>query len=194
MTDAPAASDDGYLQGRLLIASPVIGDPRFDRSVVFMCAHGEDHAMGIIVNRPMGRLRLPELFEQLEVKCEIQVPDRAVLDGGPVDRDRGFVLHSDDFRSDEGTLPVGEGIGLTATKEILEAMASSRAPQRSTLALGYAGWEAGQLEEEIQANAWLVAEADDELVFGEDYDAKWTKALRKLGVTPEFLTGASGRA
>lgn len=183
-----------YLHGKLLIASPVMGDPRFDRTVVFLCAHGEDHAMGLILNKPMGQLRLPALFEQLNVKSEITVADRAVLDGGPVDRDRGFVLHSDDVWCQPATLEVGDGVGLTATKDILEAMASAKPPRRSMLALGYAGWEAGQLEDEIAANAWLVADADEELVFGEAYADKWAMALRKMGVAPEFLTGASGHA
>ncbi|MGY6531276.1 YqgE/AlgH family protein [Glycocaulis sp.] len=185
--------DGPYLKGKILIASPLIGDPRFDRSIVYMCAHGDDHAMGIIVNKPMG-LRLPALFEQLSVKSEIEVADRAVLDGGPVDRDRGFVLHSDDFLHEPATLVIDEGLALTATKDILEAMASTAPPRRSTLALGYAGWEAGQLEDEIAANAWLIAEADETLVFGEDHDVKWAAALKKIGVNPEFLTGASGHA
>jgi putative transcriptional regulator len=183
-----------YLDGKLLIASPLIGDPRFDRSVVFMCAHSDEHAMGIILNKPMSKLRLPDLFEQLGVTSEITVADRAVLDGGPVDRDRGFVLHSADVWCEPATLEVGEGVGLTATKDILEAMASPGAPRRALLALGYAGWEAGQLEDEISQNAWLVADADEDLVFGEDYESKWNKALRKMGVAPEFLTGTSGHA
>jgi putative transcriptional regulator len=185
--------DGPYLKGKILIASPLIGDPRFDRSVVYVCAHGDDHAMGIIVNKPM-RLRLPTLFEQLGVQCEIEVPDRAVLDGGPVDRDRGFVLHSDDFRHEPATLMISEGLALTATNDVLEAMASPSPPRRSTLALGYAGWEAGQLEDEIAANAWLVAEADEDLVFGETHEPKWAAALRKMGVNPEHLTGSSGHA
>ncbi|KPP80813.1 MAG: putative transcriptional regulator AlgH [Oceanicaulis sp. HLUCCA04] len=185
--------DGPYLKGKILIASPLIGDPRFDRSVVFMCAHGDDQAMGIIINKPM-RLRLPTLFEQLGVQSEIEVPDRAVLDGGPVDRDRGFVLHSDDFEHEPATLKISQGLALTATNDVLEAIASPSPPRRSTLALGYAGWEAGQLEDEIAANAWLVAEADEDLVFGETHDDKWAAALRKIKVNPEHLTGSSGHA
>lgn len=183
-----------YLTGKLLIASPLIGDPRFDRSVVLLCAHEDDHAMGILINKPIADLRLPTLFDQLGVKCEIEVPDRPVMFGGPVDRDRGFVLHSDDYTSDDTTFGVGPGIGLTATKDILEAMASPMAPRRSLLALGYAGWTEGQLEDEIGANAWLVTEPDEDLLFSEDHTAKWIKALKKLGVTPEFLTASSGHA
>lgn len=186
--------DDGYLTGKLLIASPLIGDPRFDRTVVFLCAHGEDHAMGLILNKPMDALRLPALFEQLDVKSEIRAPDRAVLNGGPVDRDRGFVLHTPDFETPDSTLAVAENIRLTATREILEAMASSGPPRRSVLALGYAGWDPGQLEDEIQANAWLVSDPDEAIIFDEDHASKWARALKKLGVTPEFLIGASGHA
>lgn len=183
-----------YLTGKLLIASPLIGDPRFDRAVLLVCAHEHDHAMGILINKPLGDLRLPTLFDQLGVTCEIEVPDRAVLFGGPVDRDRGFVLHSDDYSSDETTFGVGPGIGLTATKDILEAMASPHAPRRSLLALGYAGWTEGQLEEEIGANAWLVTEPDEDLLFADDHTSKWQKALKKLGVAPEYLTASSGHA
>lgn len=183
-----------YLTGKLLIASPAIGDPRFDRALVLMCAHSDDAAMGIVINKPLGDLTLPTLFEQLGVESEIKVPERAVLFGGPVDRDRGFVLHTDDYSSADTTFGVGPGIGLTATKDILEAMASQRPPRRSMLALGYAGWSEGQLEDEIGANAWLVTEPDDDLLFSEDYDQKWARALKKMGVAPEFLTATSGRA
>ena len=187
-------NEAGYLAGKILVASPTIGDPRFDRAVVFMCAHEADHAMGIILNRPMGALRLPALFEQLEVKCDIDAPDRAVLDGGPVDRDRGFVLHTADVDLGEATIEVAADIGLTATREILELMASGDAPRRSLMALGYAGWGAGQLEDEIGANAWLVADPDEGLLFDDDYTEKWARALKTLGVTPEFLAASSGRA
>jgi putative transcriptional regulator len=185
---------DGYLAGKVLIASPLIGDPRFDRTVVFLCAHGDDHAMGLILNKPMDSLRLPALFEQLGVKSEIHAPDRAVLNGGPVDRDRGFVLHTDDYETPDSTLAVASGIGLTATREILEAIASNEPPRRSVLALGYAGWDPGQLEDEIQANAWLVGEPDEAILFDDDYPTKWARALKNMGVTPEFLIGASGHA
>ncbi|MEO1039352.1 MAG: YqgE/AlgH family protein [Pseudomonadota bacterium] len=194
MSENPPSSDSAYLTGKLLVASPLVGDPRFDRSVVYMCAHGPDHAMGIILNKPMGSLRLPTLFEQLEVKSEIEAPDAAVLDGGPVDRDRGFVLHTSDIKLGPATIQVGPDVGLTATREILEAIASEDAPRRSLLALGYAGWGEGQLEEEIGANAWLVADPDEALLFDVDFDRKWERALKTLGVSPEFLTASSGHA
>lgn len=194
MSVSETDAETDYLTGKLLIASPLIGDPRFDRAVVYMCAHGPDHAMGIILNKPMGALRLPALFEQLEVKSEIEVPDAAVLDGGPVDRDRGFVLHTSDIELGPATMEIAPDIGLTATREILEAIASHAAPRRSLLALGYAGWGEGQLEDEIGANAWLVADPDEALLFDADYERKWERALKTLGVTPEFLTASSGHA
>ncbi|KAA5805353.1 YqgE/AlgH family protein [Alkalicaulis satelles] len=194
MSDVTPHTAAGYLGGRLLIASPLIGDPRFDRSVVFMCAHGEESAMGLIINRPMTGLGLRDLLEQLDVADAANAPDNPVHDGGPVDRDRGFVLHTLDVTCGPATLPVGPGMGLTATREILDALASGAPPQRALMLLGYAGWDAGQLEDEIAANAWLVCEADEHLVFDLDDDLKWAHALRTLGVTPEYLTGASGHA
>ncbi len=178
----------------MLIATPAIGDPRFERSVVFMCAHSDDHAMGIIVNKAMGALRLPDLLEQLGVPSTIHAPDLPVLNGGPVDRDRGFVLHSSDYSSDGATMDVSSEIGLTATKEVLEAIASPGAPNKAVLALGYAQWGPGQLEDEIQSNAWLTCAADDSLIFGSELDGKWSQALHSIGVAPEKLSGLSGTA
>lgn len=185
---------DRFLGGKLLIATPSIGDPRFDRTVIFMCDHSEDHAMGIVVNKPVEGLRMPELFEQLGVETEAETPDRPVLLGGPVDRDRGFVLHTPDFEADGSTLPVSKTIGLTATKDVLEAIASHEPPRRSILALGYAGWGAGQLEDELTANAWLVVDADEDLIFSDISEEKWERALEILGVTPEHLSMAAGHA
>ena len=189
-----ARTQTGYLGGKLLIASPLIGDPQFDRTVVYMCAHGDDQAMGLVVNQPMEGLRLPDLLEQLDITDGEAVADAPVFNGGPVSRDRGFVLHSLDVHLGPATLEVSDRLGLTATKEILDALASDAPPERFLMTLGYAGWEAGQLEDEIGANAWLVCEADDALLFAEDETNKWTAALRTLGVTPEFLTASSGHA
>ena len=186
--------DSRGLAGRLLIATPVIGDSRFERAVILMCAHSPEHAMGIIVNRPIEALRLPELLDQLGVTKEENAPDRQVLNGGPVDVDRGFVVHTDDYACEEATLPVSEGLALTATRDVLEAMASPSGPREAVLALGYAGWGPGQLESEIQANAWLIAEADNEIVFSEDADEKWAAALARIGVTPAKLSSLSGQA
>ena len=189
-----ARTQTGYLGGKLLIASPLMGDPRFDRSVVFMCSHGDDQAMGLVVNQPMEGLRLPDLLEQLDISGGADAPDAPVFNGGPVSRDRGFVLHSLDVHLGPATLEVSDWLGLTATKEILDALASGRPPERYLMTLGYAGWEAGQLEDEIGANAWLVCEADDSLLFAADETTKWNSALKTLGVTPEFLAASSGHA
>ncbi len=188
------SSDNGWLNGKMLIATPLISDDRFARTLVYLCAHSNDHAMGIVVNKPFGGLRLPDLLEQLGVPSSIRAPDTAVLNGGPVDRDRGFVLHTDDYCSKEATMEVGSGIGLTATKEVLDAIVSPDAPRQAVLALGYAGWGPGQLELEIQHNAWLTCEACDDLVFGGDLDGKWGRALNSIGVAPEQLSSLAGQA
>lgn len=195
MTDTDRnASADCYLGGKLLIATPSIGDPRFDRAVILLCDHSDEHAMGIILNKPATGLRLPDLYLRLDVETEAKVPDRCVLLGGPVERERGFVLHTDDFEAGGSTLPVSDTIGLTATKDALEAIASHHPPRLSVLALGYAGWGAGQLEEELTSNAWLVAEPDEGLVFGGENDVKWEQALEQIGITPEHLSSLSGHA
>lgn len=189
-----ARTQTGYLGGKLLIASPLIGDPRFDRSVVYMCSHGDDQAMGLVVNQPLEGLRLPTLLDQLDIAGGAEAGDAPVFNGGPVSRDRGFVLHTLDLNLGPATLAVSDTLGLTATKEILDALASQRPPERFLMTLGYAGWDAGQLEDEIGANAWLVCEAEESIVFAPDPSEKWNAALRTLGVTPEFLTASSGHA
>ncbi len=195
MSDPTDSSfSDPYLCGKLLIATPSIGDPRFDRTVILMCDHSEDHAMGIVVNKPAPGLRLPDLYMQLDIETERKAPDRAVLVGGPVERDRGFVLHSAEYEVIGATLPVTDTISMTATRDALEAIASAEPPKRFVLALGYAGWGAGQLEDEIAANAWLVVEPHEALVFGDANDDKWNEALARIGVTPEHLSAMSGRA
>jgi putative transcriptional regulator len=192
--DSPQDEDDRFLCGKLLVATPSIGDPRFDRTVILMCDHSPEHAMGIVINKPVEGLRLPELFTQLGVERPEDVPDRPVLIGGPVDRDRGFVLHSTDFHAAESTLPVCDGISLTATKDVLTAIASRQPPRRSLLALGYAGWGGGQLEDELAANAWLVTDPDEALIFEEPDATKWQSALDRIGVTPEHLSFLAGHA
>jgi putative transcriptional regulator len=146
------------------------------------------------VNHPAGGLTVPDLLERLNVASDIRAPADLVMIGGPVERERGFVLHTDDYQG-EHSLEVGDGVALTATREVLEAMADlSRAPRRSMLALGYAGWSAGQLENEIRNNVWLVCDADEALVFAGDHDGKWGRALAKLGVDPTRLSAVTGRA
>ncbi len=186
--------EGGFFSGQLLIAMPGIGDPRFERALILICAHDEEHAMGLALNQPVEGLTVPDLLERLGVKATIRLPDDLVLMGGPVECERGFVLHSADYQG-ENSIAVGAGVSLTATREVLDALASGDgAPARSFLALGYAGWGAGQLEEEIKQNVWLTCEADDALVFDHDYGRKWTRALAKLGVDPERLSSVAGRA
>jgi putative transcriptional regulator len=193
-----ADSEPPFLAGRMLVAMPGIGDPRFERAVIFLCAHDADHAMGLTVNHPVEGLSVGSVLKRLKVggaNSSITLPDDLVLMGGPVECDRGFVLHTDDYRSPTSSLPVIPGISLTATPEVLEAIAGHNSrPRRSLLALGYAGWGPGQLEQEILGATWLTCDADESLVFGDDHAGKWRRALAKIGVSPERLSGLSGRA
>lgn len=191
----------GYLDGQLLVAMPVMEDERFARSVIYLCAHSAEGAMGIIVNRPAGSIDFPELLVQLQIIAEadqIKLPETAetmkVLKGGPVETGRGFVLHSSDFFIKDATLPIDEDICLTATLDILKAIASGSGPRHAILALGYAGWAPGQLESEIQSNGWLHCAADPDLVFGADAEDKYGRALRKIGIDPGMLSNAAGHA
>ena len=185
--------DDGYFTGQLLIAMPGIADPRFERALILVCAHDERHAMGLAVNRPVEGMTVPDLLERLEIKDAIKAPPDLVLMGGPVERERGFVLHTDDYHA-EHSIEVPPGLALTPTRDALEAMTSGEHPRRALLALGYAGWGAGQLENEIKENVWLTCEPDESLVFGADHEAKWTRALQKLGIDPQKLSFVAGRA
>lgn len=193
--------DDGYLDGQLLIAMPVMGDPRFERSVIYMCAHSSEGAMGIIVNHPAGSIDFPGLLVQLDIiktadqiKLQEDAEPMKVLKGGPVDTGRGFVLHSNDFFIQDATLNIDDGICLTATIDILKAIASGAGPRHAILALGYAGWGPGQLENEIQHNGWLHCDADPELIFGGDVEEKYLRALRKIGIDPGMLSNEAGHA
>ena len=194
-------SSVGYLDGQLLIAMPVMGDERFERSVIYLCAHSAEGAMGIIVNHPAGSIDFPELLQQLGIinKGEhIKLPENAesmkVLRGGPVDTGRGFVLHSSDFYIENATLRIDDGVCLTATVDILRAIANGSGPKHAILALGYAGWAPGQLETEIQSNGWLHCDADSDLIFGDDVDEKYGRALRKIGIDPGMLSNEAGHA
>src|ERR1700719_393355 len=185
----------GYLDGQMLIAMPSMRDERFSRSVIYVCAHSSEGAMGIIINQVAANVNFPDLLVQLEVIPAadlIQLPQRAgtvkVLKGGPVETGRGFVLHSADFFIENSTLPIDEKICLTATLDILKAIARGNGPASAILALGYAHWAPGQLEQEIQDNGWLHCAADSELVFGTDTGAKYGKALRKIGIEPGKLS------
>ncbi|MGB7257216.1 MAG: YqgE/AlgH family protein [Pseudolabrys sp.] len=191
----------GYLDGQMLIAMPAMADDRFSRAVIYVCAHSTEGAMGIIVNHPAANISFSELLVQLEVipaVDRIELPMRAetvtVLKGGPVETGRGFVLHSADFFIENSTLPIDEGICLTATLDILKAIARGNGPASAILALGYAGWAPGQLENEIQENGWLHCPADPELIFGADVAGKYDKALRKIGIDLGMLSSDSGHA
>jgi putative transcriptional regulator len=195
------ASKRGYLDGQMLIAMPSMGDDRFARSVIYVCAHSTEGAMGIIVNQPAAHISFPDLLVQLDVIPAadlIQLPRRAggvkVLKGGPVDTQRGFVLHSSDFFIENSTLPIDEGVCLTATLDILKAIARGDGPRSAILALGYAGWAPGQLENEIQHNGWLHCAADAELIFGQDTGGKYEKALKKIGIDLGMLSSEAGHA
>jgi putative transcriptional regulator len=198
-SDKPSAR--GYLDGQMLIAMPAMGDERFARAVIYVCAHSTEGAMGIIVNQPAGSIKFPDLLVQLEVipaaeriELPTQAEDVKVLKGGPVETGRGFVLHSADFFIENSTLPIDEGICLTATLDILKAIARGNGPASAILALGYAGWAPGQLEQEIQENGWLHCAADPELIFGNDTAAKYDKALRKIGIDLGQLSNQAGHA
>jgi putative transcriptional regulator len=190
----PDPSDPSQIEGKLLIAMPGMGDPRFDRSVIFMCAHSADGALGLIVNKPMPELSFANLLKQLEIDVPLVSRDVQVHFGGPVEGGRGFVLHSGDFVSDASTLQVSEDFGMTATLDVMEALAADGAPRDALLALGYAGWGPGQLEAEILQNGWLTCDATRALVFEEGNETKWTAALATLGVDALMLSADAGRA
>lgn len=183
------------LQGKLLVAMPGIGDPRFEGSVIMMCQHDSEHAMGVIINKPRDEMTLSDVLDHLGLAAEDQeIAGRLVLDGGPVRQDRGFVLHSEDFAAGDATQAVAPGIRLTATRDILVAVAGEQAPERFVLALGCAGWGAGQLENELKQNAWLIVDADNAIVFGERHEQKWAAAIKTLGFDPSQITAETGRA
>lgn len=192
MSELPSSE---FLAGRMLIAMPGIGDPRFERAVVFLCTHDDEHAIGLAVNRPVDGLTLSELFEKIGIERPIRrVADEPVLVGGPVERERGFVLHTDDYLCEGASLPVSDGLALTTTRDILQAMSGDTAPRKAFLALGYAGWGPGQLDREVRESVWLVCDPDETLLFGADHDHKWSLALNKLGISPEMLAMEGGRA
>ena len=190
---AQTSIEDFYLPGQLLIAMPSMTDPRFEKSVIYMCAHNADGAMGLVINRAIDSLTFPELLEQLEIDSGSGGDQIRVLFGGPVEQARGFVLHSPDYIQD-ASLVVDDNVVLTATIDILRAIADGTGPNNCLLALGYAGWGAGQLDSEIKSNGWLSVDADEELVFGCNLDEKWERAMTKIGIDPRMLSDAAGHA
>ncbi len=192
-TMVTASRHEHYLAGQLLVAMPGMRDARFAKTVIYMCAHNAEGAMGLVVNRLLDRFSFADLLQQLDIDDAGQPEPMAVHFGGPVETGRGFVLHSPDYRQD-GTLVVSRSVALTATIDILKAIASGNGPKRHLLALGYAGWGAGQLDAEIRANGWLQVDADDDLVFGALLDEKWNRAMAKIGVDPRMLSDVAGHA
>jgi putative transcriptional regulator len=186
-------TDTGYLTGQLLVAMPSMRDPRFTRSVIYMCAHNADGAMGLVVNRLVGSITFPDLLEQLGIESTMSSGAIRVHFGGPVEAERGFVLHSTDYVQ-SGTMVVDQDVALTGTIDILRDMAGGQGPRKSLLALGYAGWGPGQLDAEIQANGWLSVPADESLVFDDGLDNKWERAIGKIGVDFSKLSGEAGHA
>ena len=182
------------LAGKTLVAMPGIGDLRFNRSVVLICAHCDEYAMGLVLNKPIDDLTVPQLLDQLGIDQDIKLPESRVLDGGPVGTDRGFVLHSKDYFSDGATMDVTEDLCMTATRDILTEIARGGAPSQSVLSLGYSGWGPGQLENELAENAWIVAPSTTEIVFGVEHSKKWERALQDMGIDPALLHAAGGQA
>ena len=189
----PENSENNNLSGQMLIAMPGMTDPRFEKAVIYICAHNEDGAMGLVVNRLIESMTFPEMLKQLDIAPSEPEDVIRVLLGGPVDQARGFVLHSPDYLQD-ASMVVDDDVALTATIDILRAIADGAGPRNRLLALGYAGWGPGQLDSEILHNGWLNVSADDDLVFGEDLDAKWERAMAKIGIDPLLLSDDAGHA
>jgi putative transcriptional regulator len=189
----PKAEASGYLQGQLLLAMPTMGDPRFERTVIYMCAHNASGAMGIVVNKLLDTISFPDMLEQLNIPATPEHSQIRVHYGGPVETNRGFVLHSTDFMR-EGTALVGEGFALTGTLDVLRAMALGQGPKQALLALGCAGWAPGQLDAEIQANGWLNVPAEPDLIFNSAEAEMWNKGMSRLGIDIAALSGTAGHA
>ena len=193
---APA---DTFLNGQMLVAMPGMTDERFSRSVIYLCAHSQDGAMGIVINHPARKVTFSEILVQLDVlgsdaDTGLKVNHVPVVRGGPVESGRGFVLHTTDYFVDNSTLPIDDDVSLTATLDVLRAIAHGKGPRQAVLALGYAGWSPGQLEAEIQENGWLNCPADPDLLFDPALEGKYETALRKIGIDPVMLSGEAGHA
>lgn len=184
------------LTNKILISMPMMHDTRFERTIVYVCVHSNEGAMGLILNKSIDDLSFPDLLQQLNLNETLtdDMPEIDLKFGGPVEMGRGFVLHSADYKVGDSTLEVSEHLSLTGTIDILKDIAQGHGPEKSVLALGYAGWSEGQLEHEFRENGWLHCTPDDELIFGTRQTGKWEAALRKIGVEPQFLAAISGRA
>ncbi|MDX8350061.1 YqgE/AlgH family protein [Cognatiyoonia sp. IB215446] len=188
------AEETVHLAGKLLVAMPGMGDPRFAHSVIYMCAHDDEGSMGLIVNKPQTNVDFSNLLEELEIARGPNARDIRVHFGGPVELGRGFVLHSSDYAAAHGTLQVDDHVGMTATLEVLEDLAQGKGPKTSMLALGYAGWGPGQLDREIARNGWLICDPREDIIFGRANEHKWTGALKMMGIDPLLLSETAGRA
>lgn len=193
MPPPPIDPKETSLAGQVLIAMPSMADPRFAQSVIYMCAHSREGAMGIVVNRPLEKPSFPDLLKQLKIEPLPPARQIRLCSGGPVENGRGFVLHTADW-TDEASLKVDGRLALTASLDILKAIAEGGGPKEGILALGYAGWGPGQLDSEIQQNAWLSAPADMGVIFDAEHATKWKRALSVLRVDPLMLSGVAGRA
>ena len=190
----PKQEQSGFLLGKLLVALPGMPDPRFEKSVIFMCLHSAQGAMGLIVNKPFEGLTFREMVGKLDLTVTADTPDPPILFGGPVGTGQGFVLHSSEYASADATMPVTSEISLTATIDILRAIVEGRGPEKSLFALGYAGWGPGQIEGELASNGWIMCDTDPGIVFGHDCEAKWKAALATLGADITGLSADAGRA
>ena len=193
MKTDPSSSKSRSLSGQFLIAMPGIGDSRFDKSLIFLCDHSDEGAMGLIVNKPIIETDFAKICDFLGIECP-QERDVPVLYGGPVDTQRGLVLHSPEFQTAKSNELFTSAYSLTGTRDMIEAMAQGVGPKSAFLAMGYAGWGAGQLEQELKQNAWLTGSSNHDLIFGEDHEVKWEMALMQAGVDPRLLTPPVGHA
>lgn len=194
-TELPESRTEAWLNGHLLVAMPGIGDVRFQHAVILICLHTADHAMGVRINAAHDGVTLAAILARLGVPGAPRRPEQLVLAGGPVERERGYVLHSDDFDYPGATMSICDGVRLTATREALETLTVVKpGPARAALALGYAGWGAGQLESELRDNVWLACPPDPDLVFDDDLDSKWRRALGNIGVSAAMLSSQAGQA
>ncbi len=191
------------LTGKLLIAMPSMGDPRFAASVIYILAHNEDGTMGLVVNKPLSEVSFSDILGQLNISCANPVDDMGIFYGGPVEPGRGFVLHSGEYRRLQGaadrdkgggSIEVNEQFSMTSTVDVLEDIALGTGPKQALVMLGYSGWGAGQLEAELAQNAWLTCDATPELVFGTAQEVKWQAAVESLGIDPRMLSATGGRA
>lgn len=186
-----------YMKGKLLLSMPCMSDPRFFKSVIFVCSHDDQGAMGLVINNPMPGMNFKQLLSQLNIKDNPDHKDMleqiSVMSGGPVETARGFLLHGNDFMK-EDTIKIDDQIAVTGTIDAMKDIAAGNGPQNMIFVLGYAGWGEGQLEEEIRQNAWLITEADSDIMFRSKPEDQWDKAVKRIGVDPGMLSGMAGRA